>query len=167
MLRDLITEKEYEMIDMYRQLYSISDDGELVVDKSKMCPIRDLLSPWESAKSMALNRIFKDKLILDKHVHYEKSQTDIENDLDTYIFCPGSTNTRIKHSGYPFYQEFRSFTIDRSYDKSNRLSLVETRAIADGLYTLIDTDSLATNKYCGDSFSFLFVKLQKLLIRSF
>ena len=52
MLRDLITEKEYEMMDMYRQLYSISDDGELVVGKSKMCPIRDLLSPWESAKSL-------------------------------------------------------------------------------------------------------------------
>ena len=152
MLRDLITEKEYEMMDMYRQLYSVSDDGELVVDKSKMCPIRDLLSPWESAKSMALNRIFKDKLILDKHVHYEKSQTDIENDLDTYIFCPGSTNTRIKHSGYPFYEKFRYFIIDRSYDKSNRLSLVETRAIADGLYALIDTDSLAANKYHGDSF---------------
>ena len=49
MLRDLITEKEYEMMDMYRQLYSVSDDGELVVGKSKMCPIRDLLSPWESA----------------------------------------------------------------------------------------------------------------------
>ena len=152
MLRDLITEKEYEMMDMYRQLYSISDDGELVVDKSKMCPIRDLLAPWESEKSFALNRIFKDKLILDKHVHYEKSQTDIENDLDTYIFCPGSTNTRIKHSGYPFYQKFREFIIDRSYDESNKLSLVETRVIADGLYALIDTDSLAANKYCGDSF---------------
>ena len=112
MLRDLITEKEYEMMDMYRQLYSVSDDGELVVDKSKMCPIRDLLSPWESAKSMALNRIFKDKLILDKHVHYEKSQTDIENDLDTYIFYPGSTNTRIKHSGYSFYEEFLQLTND-------------------------------------------------------
>ena len=36
MLRDLITEKEYEMMDMYRQLYSISDDGELAVGKYKM-----------------------------------------------------------------------------------------------------------------------------------
>lgn len=152
MLRDLITEKEYEMMDMYRQLYSISDDGELVVDKSKMCPIRDLLSPWESAKSMALNRIFKDKLILDKHVHYEKSQADIENDLDTYIFCPGSTNTRIKHSGYPFYKKFREFIIDRFYNSSHSLSLVDSGVVADGLYALIDTDSLATNKYCGDSF---------------
>lgn len=152
MLRDLITEKEYEMIDAYRQLYSMSDDGELIAGKSKMCPIRDLLSPWESAKSFALNRIFKDKLILDKHVHYEKSRIDIENDLDTYIFYPGSTNTRIKHSGYSFYEEFLQFINTRPYDKFYSLSLVDQRIITNGLYVLISADSLATNKYCGDSF---------------
>ena len=152
MLRDLITEKEYETMDAYRQLYFTSDEGELIVDRSKMCSIRDLLSPWESEKSLTLNRIFKDKLILDKHVHYEKTRTDIENDLDTYIFYSGSTDTRIKHSGYPFYEKFRLFIITHPYDKIYSSSLVDQRGIADGLYALMDTDSLATNKYHGDPF---------------
>lgn len=152
MLRDLITEKEYETMDAYRQLYFTSDEGELVAGRSKMCSIRDLLSPWESEKSLALNRIFKDKLILDKHVHYEKTWADIENDLDTYIFYSGSTDTRIKHSGYPFYEKFRQFIITHPYDKTYSSSLVDQRGIADGLYALMDTDSLATNKYHGDPF---------------
>lgn len=152
MLRDLITDKEYEIMDAYRQKYAVSDDGEMVTATSTMCSIKDILAVWESAKSVALSKIFKDNLILNKHVHYEKSMTDIENDLDDYIFMPGGTNTRIQHSGYPFYEKFREFIINHQYDKSYNLPLVNYKNIADGLYALIDIDALATNKYGGDSF---------------
>lgn len=152
MLRDLITDEEYEIMDAYRQEYAVSYDGKTTASISNMRSIKDILSVWENAKSVALDKIFKNNLILKKHIHYEKSRIDIENDLNDYIFTSGRTNTRIKHSGYPFYEEFRDFIISRLYNKIHSSPSIDQRIIANRLYDLIDTDTLATNKYSGDSF---------------
>lgn len=63
-LRNLITEKEYEAMDKYRQTFALDDSSSI----ERFVSSKDLLGLWEENKSIFLNTLFQDKLILEKEV---------------------------------------------------------------------------------------------------
>jgi len=70
-LRDLISKEDIDKINDYRELYAPIRPDKVTGDFKNAY---DMLKPWEDAKSLFLSKLFQDKLILEKEIHYSTSE---------------------------------------------------------------------------------------------
>ena len=74
-IRNLLTAKDYSLIDMYRENYVSEDQVYHIGDG--MIPSFDLLMPWSEAKSEFLTTLFGNQLILSRELGFTKDVTTV------------------------------------------------------------------------------------------
>lgn len=81
-IRNLLTAKDYSLINMYRENYVSEDQVYHIGDG--MIPSFDLLMPWSEAKSKFLTTLFGNQLILSREISLRKSCRELYDDEATY-----------------------------------------------------------------------------------
>lgn len=81
-IRNLLTAKDYSLIDMYRENY-VSEDRVYHIGDD-MIPSFDLLMPWSEAKSEFLTALFGNQLILSREISLRKSCKELYDDEATH-----------------------------------------------------------------------------------
>ena len=81
-IRNLLTAKDYSLIDMYREDY-VSEDQVYHIGYG-MIPSFDLLMPWSKAKSEFLTALFGNQLILSREISLRKSCRELYDDEATH-----------------------------------------------------------------------------------
>lgn len=81
-IRNLLTAKDYSLIDMYREDYVSEDQVYHIGDG--MIPSFDLLMPWSEAKSEFLTTLFGNQLILSREISLRKSCRELYDDEATH-----------------------------------------------------------------------------------
>jgi len=78
-LRNLISQEDLNKIDAWRKAYA-SDE---TISDDKWVKVFDLLEPWEEEKEAeVLGKIFKDSLILEKHIEYKADENELIYSLE-------------------------------------------------------------------------------------
>lgn len=75
-----LTNKDYELIDFYRQRYCQSD-----YDARAFVPAREFLRPWAEAKSKYLFKIFGDKLQVEFPINLSLDKDAIMGEMEKYL----------------------------------------------------------------------------------
>ena len=131
-IRNLLTAKDYSLIDMYRENY-VSEDQVYHIGNG-MIPSFDLLMPWSEAKSKFLTTLFGNQLILSREVSLHKSYDELCDDEITYEHV------------------YRLDQFIDQIDKSLRALYANNAITADEfsiLRHLVTPDALLANEYSG------------------
>ena len=134
-ISNLFSETERDMIIRYIEEYA----GHGSVDTS----FDNLFSPWFEAKSQYLFKMFNNNLILSKEIEITKSEYDLEEQI----------NSSLRTFNNTFFKAFSDLRHDRS-----KFDVFENRYFFD---ELMHASSLISNKYNGNSFSFVSPKTGK------
>ena len=134
-ISNLFSETERDMTIRYIEEYA----GHGSVDTS----FDNLFSPWFEAKSQYLFKMFNNNLILSKEIEITKSEYDLEEQI----------NSSLRTFDNTFFKAFS----DLMYDPS-KFDVFENRYFFD---ELMHASSLISNKYNGNSFSFVSPKTGK------
>lgn len=89
-MRNLITEKEYEIMDFYRQYYASPSDTEETeyTMTGTFNSSYNILSEWENAKSSFLFKLLGNQLMISKRVTFEESWEEHENEIEKLYQMP-------------------------------------------------------------------------------
>lgn len=131
-MKNLITPEEYSFMDRYRQDYA--SNNEAYCNWDNQIPIRNILTPWEKAKSNYLFKLFGDKLILSKEFIFEKPFSELEDEMADMLY--GNQFGRLERSGKRFYDDYTSAITEKYFAKP----------IFFDLRRLVDSDTLVSNK---------------------
>ena len=80
-IRNLLTAKDYALMDMYREAYASEDHNYRV--GHDMVATSELLAPWAEAKGGFLSELFGDQLILSREISLRKSYSELYDDYAT------------------------------------------------------------------------------------
>ena len=150
-LLDLITEQEKHTIDTLRKK-SMSENH----DSRNFVSTDDWLFSWHEAKKSYLSNIFGDGLILTKDITYNKSTEQLVDDIDNMFFS--RWNTKLSSDDYNTVSQF--FTafetkLREVFDVQHPMPYESTHyKDYNKAMTLLDSYSLATNKYERDNVVF-------------
>ena len=131
-IRNLLTAKDYSLIDKYREIYASDEQCYHIGDN--MIPSFNLLSPWSEAKSKFLTTLFGNQLILSREVSLHKSYDELCDDEITY--------EHIYRLDQFIYQIDKSF---RALYASNAVTTDEFHI----LRHLVTPDALLATEYSG------------------
>ena len=160
-LRDKITEQEYQILSKWRDWYGWQEE------RSSYCetkPIKDILEVWEN-NNASLYKLLDDNLILTKEIVFEKSLTEIEDEMYEIFDKFGNSHTRIEHPGWVFRESFRdwvekTYFIDFTSFCTNQFSSSEeeekinyNHQMQSDLSQLISYSTLSKNKYTNHTFT--------------
>lgn len=101
MLREQITEEEYEALHDYRENWAYQSDDP---DYSLQVPVKEILSEWEEEK-VDLFHLLGDKLILTKEINYHSSESEKRRDLDRFLYSFRDS----KHNSQTFLSAYRNW----------------------------------------------------------
>ena len=131
-IRNLLTAKDYSLIDKYREIYASDEQCYHIGDN--MISSFNLLSPWSEAKSKFLTTLFGNQLILSREVSLHKSYDELCDDEITY--------EHIYRLDQFIYQIDKSF---RALYTNNTVTADEFNI----LRHLVTPDTLLANEYSG------------------
>lgn len=131
-IRNLLTAKDYSLIDKYREIYTSDEQCYHIGDN--MIPSFNLLSPWSEAKSKFLTTLFGNQLILSREVSLHKSYDELCDDEITY--------EHIYRLDQFIYQINKSF---RALYANNTVTTDEFHILCH----LVTPDALLANEYSG------------------
>ena len=129
-----ITIQEESMIN-----YSRSNYGEYSISAS------EFLAEWEREKP-ELYKLFNENLILEKTFSYNKAEDELADELSNFLNTRTSLDEKV-YGGLEFYR----FIYQHFYGIHRSEHNVTER---EGLLTLISDESLLTNRYSGNDFTF-------------
>lgn len=140
MLIELLSNKELDMIDTYREEYAYSDKAKTL--RTNLCPSSYLLGEWEEQKSKYLYDLFGQKLVISKKIKYEKDYDELKEEIEKISsFSYG----RVARNGAEFSRAWTDYILN------NRCSFTSEQF--SGLSWLLSTKYLISNIYGGESFS--------------
>lgn len=85
-MRNLITFKEYEMMDYYRKRYAPLGSG---LNEDIFTPSKDMLNLWEKGKMEGgLNALFTDSLILEKEIDMSTPSYEVIAEIENQLLGP-------------------------------------------------------------------------------
>lgn len=159
-LLDKITMDEWKMIDIYRQDYV-----DTAYATTTMAPSKQVLQIWSDSKQN-LYKLLGNSLIISDEFNYSKSEEIMESELEN-LFEGWGICGREERTGKQFWQAIwawwdSSFPINEYYiafdpePNEKRLSEEEhnrNTKIRNGIARLLQLNSIANNKFTGESFS--------------
>lgn len=104
MLREKITDEEYEALHDYRENWAYQSDNP---DYSLQVPIKEVLFEWEEEK-VNLFHLLGDNLILTKEVNYSSSISEKKRELDYFLFSYRGT----KYNSEIFLKAYQDWVDD-------------------------------------------------------
>lgn len=144
MLRDKISQIEYDMMETYRE-YNVGYNSDRVK------PMKDILNIWEQEKSYYLNKLFNDELIISKDINIEKDDSILGDEIQEKLM------------NHPFMNEFRTFIYFYQNDIMDAIVSSSEDHFSDRTYkcsiirhTLINEHSLLSNRYDGPEITFAY-----------
>lgn len=143
MLRQMITEKEYEMIDYYRMAYAHNSDSHSRNEDFITSDV--LLGEWDRKKSEYLSQMFGDKLILKKDISYTRSYDELAGEMNDLLEGYRSFG-REQRNGTKFYRAWCDWLWNY---KNNDLF---NSSVRNNISYLMSDDYLIGNIYAGESF---------------
>ena len=76
--------------------------------RSNYAPMASILHEWDNRKSEYLAKMFGDALTLTKHIDYQKSYEELQNELSD-MMRPGGSYGRAGRNGYEFFRNWNKF----------------------------------------------------------
>lgn len=132
---NLISEHEIKMIKHYISLYGARGDR-----FEPTSSVENILHFWKDAKSEYLYKMFKDNLILEKKINFEKGVDEIENDMRIKV-----TDRYCSDSARECDEFFAAW-----YDLTNQFfngDFLSDNDIYEALRSLVSIRNLASNRY--------------------
>lgn len=142
-LIEKIPSDELKMIDDYRRMFAPSQYGNSV---QHWTPIENVLRIWSEAKDLNLIKLFDGKLTISKPITYEKSNSELVNQISAMTDCYCRMG-REGRNGYQFYRAWNRWVCDNSY--------IDLGISAENWYNLrnlMGFGTLASNRYDGPTF---------------
>ena len=144
MLIERISSEELGMMDTWRRWNAWSDAS--THRKGHYDPMASILHEWDIRKSEYLAKLFGDTLMMTKHINYNKSYEELQNELSDMMRPSGSCG-RAGRNGYDFYRNWNGY-VYRTCHHFNDSQL-------DGLSRLMSDECLINNTYDGPSFEII------------
>lgn len=144
MLIENIRSEELAMMDTWRRWYAWSQDSSS--RSTNYTSMASILHEWDRAKSEYLMKIFGNQLTITKHLHYQKSYEELQDELSDMV-QEYSKYGRAGRNGYEFNRAWSRYVFNSRYD------LNETQKT--GLNRLMSDDCLISNVYDGPSFEII------------
>ena len=141
MLIERISSEELGMMDTWRRWNAWNEES--TNRRGQYAPMTGILHEWDIRKSEYLDKMFGDTLTLTKHIDYQKSYEELQNELSD-MMRPGGSYGRAGRNGYEFFRNWNKF-IYNSHNYFNDSQL-------DGLSRLMSDDCLINNTYDGAPF---------------
>lgn len=142
---EMITETEWEMMDIYRDYYGACEDSNLHFERKR--PLFDVLSVWNSAK----RHLFKwlgEKLIYTEEIKFVKSEEQMYDDFDTDLF---GYRTECYNFVQAFHELFRpKYHFSEDYQKSHPNCGI-LREVCDEASGLLNYENLTSNLWSGNT----------------
>lgn len=144
MLIERISSEELGMMDTWRRWNAWNEES--TNRRGHYTPMASILHEWDIRKSEYLAKMFGDTLMMTKHIDYNKSYEELQNELSDMMRPSGSCG-RAGRNGYDFYRNWNEY-VYRTCHHFNDSQL-------DGLSRLMSDECLINNTYDGPSFEII------------
>lgn len=144
MLIENLSAQELQMITNYRHNYAYSSDAHTMNGTFMDTPF--ILREWDHQKSQFLYKLLGEKLMVSKHLNYEKSYEELQEEISSFT---SRRFGRVGRSGELFCREY----FELVYPNASSVAKIQLpENVKDGLNRLISDDCLISNRYDGESF---------------
>ena len=141
MLIEKLSSEELAMMDTWRRWHAWSQESSS--RNGSYVPMAHILREWELRKGEYLINLFGDELKLTKHLHYKKSQEELQEEISE-MMQEYSSYGRVERNGYEFTRAWNK------YMYNNRFTFNDNQE--NGFRRLMSDDCLISNVYDGYSF---------------
>ena len=141
MLIERISSEELGMMNTWRRWNAWNEES--INRRNRYAPMTSILHEWDDRKSEYLAKMFGDSLILTKHINYQKSYEELQNELSD-MMRPYSSYGRAGRNGYEFSRAWNEYMYKSCYHFND--------SQLNGLNRLMSDDCLISNTYDGSSF---------------
>ena len=140
-LRNLITDEQKNLMNMYIESYAVGDGNYHTVNYSRRANIDTILEPWAEAKGLSmLGLMFQDSLIKSEHIDYTVPPRNIETDM--------RKDAKVSKFIDEFYNWIPDF--ERVCRVDNSMGWSDWNIVGNALFALDSYYTLAQNCYDGE-----------------